>query len=75
MSVAALNGLRTRSNGRITASSLPASGDGSKATGNGDAANPSVAIGAMQDDMTADTSSVSHAAASDQHVSLGVRPA
>lgn len=68
MSVAALNGLRTRS-------SLPASGNGSKATGDGDAASRSVAIGAMQDDMIADTGSVSHAAAAAQHVSLGVRPA
>jgi hypothetical protein len=63
MSVAALNGLRTRSNGKINASSPPASGGESKATGSGDAASPPVAVGAMQDDMTADTSSVCHAAA------------
>ena len=68
MSVAALNGLRTRS-------SLPASGNGSKATGDGDAASRSVAVGAMQDNVTSDNSSVSHAAAADQHVFLGVRPA
>lgn len=64
MSVAALNGLRTRSNGKINASSLPAGGDGSTtATGDGDAASPQMALGVMQGDVSSHASRLSHAAA------------
>ena len=74
MSVAALNGLRTMSNSKISASDLPASGNGGSDGIGGGGANARVALGVMQHDVEGIVSGVSHAAATDQY-QTDVRPA